>query len=268
MKYIFLASFVLLLGAGVVTTVTEPDLRSDVPVLYWVTDRNPARIEQVAGFHRWLIDNGHVTEDGGPILELRLDTASRDPSKQIIQSIAGVAGDIMDCDIGQMHALGVLEDVTDDAARLGFGVDQTFAALEPALTRDGRQFGFPCNVGLISMWANPATFAAVDLDPPGREWTIEEFERLGREYVSRANTPGERQTHFFTNSVLGWSGRQFVITLHRSQGLSIFNETLTAATTDDPRYAHVLAKFRQWTYEDNLMPTAAEASSLAVESGY
>ncbi|MEM6391489.1 MAG: extracellular solute-binding protein [Planctomycetota bacterium] len=268
MKYIFLASFLLLLGAGVVTTVTEPDLRSDVPVLYWVTDRNPARIAQVAGFHEWLVERGHVTEDGKPMLELRLDTASRDPSKQIIQSIAGVAGDIMDCDVGQMHALGVLEDVTDDAARLGFGVDQTYPALEPALTRNGRQYGFPCNVGILSMWSNPATFAAVGLEPPAREWSIEEFERLGKEYVRRANEPGERQTHFFVSSMLSWSGPRFMITLHRAKGLSIFNETLTAATTDDPRYAWVLSKCRQWTYEDNIMPTAAEASSLAVESGY
>ncbi|MEM1208253.1 MAG: extracellular solute-binding protein [Planctomycetota bacterium] len=268
MKYIFLASFLLLLGAGVVTTVTEPDLRSDVPVLYWVTDRNPARIAQVDGFHDWLIEQGHVTDDGRPMLELRLDTASRDPSKQIVQSIAGVAGDIMDCDIGQMHALGVLEDVTDDAARLGFGVDQTYPALEPALTREGRQYGFPCNVGIISLWSNPATFAAVGLEPPAREWSVDEFERLGRAYVTRANEPGERQTRFFINSALSWSGRQFVITMHRAEGLSIFNETLTAATTDDPRYAWVLSKLRQWTYEDNIMPTAAEASSLAVESGY
>ncbi|MEM0913295.1 MAG: extracellular solute-binding protein [Planctomycetota bacterium] len=268
MKYIFLASFLVLLGAGVVTTVTEPDLRSDVPVLYWVTDRNPARIAQVEGFHDWLVEHGHVTEDGRPILELRLDTASSDASKKVIQSIAGVAGDIMDCDIGQMHALGVLEDVTDQAARLGFGIDQTYPALEPSLTRDGRQYGFPCNVGILSMWSNPATFAAVGLEPPGREWSVEEFERLGREYVKRANEPGERQTHFFVNSMLSWSGPRFVIMLHRSKGLSIFNETLTAATTDDPRYAWVLSKCRQWTYEDNIMPTAAEASSLTVQSGY
>lgn len=268
MKYVFLIGFLVLVAAGAATVMTEPSLRSDVPVLYWVTDRNPARVQQVERFHQWLIDQGHVTEDGEPVMELRLDTASRDPSKQIIQSVAGVAGDIMDCDIAQMHSLGVLEDVTEAAERLGFGLDQTYPALAPLLTIDGRQYGFPCNVGTMAMWSNPEAFAAVGLEPPGREWTVESFEALGREFVKRANEPGQRQTVFFCNSLADWKGSRLVNTLHRSQGLSVFNETMTAATVDDPRYVWVLGKLWQWTYVDHLVPTAAEASSFATQSGY
>lgn len=268
MKYVFAICFVVLVAAGGAITLTEPDLSSDVPVLYWVTDSNPARIWQVEEFHEWLKERGHVTADGKPTMELRLDTASRDGSKQLIQSVAGVAGDIMDCDIREMHSLGVLADVTERAERLGFGTDKTYPALDPVLRLDGRQYGFPCNVAIISMWSNPATFLELGLEPPGREWTIDEFEALGREFVKRANPPGQRQTVFFCNSVTSWQGTRMLITMHRSLGLSMFNETMTAATTDDPRYAWVLAKVRQWTYEDNLMPTAAEESSFASEAGY
>ncbi len=268
MKYIFLASFCVLVAAGWGLVLTEPNLQSDVPVLYWVTDSNPARIRQVETFHRWLRANGHVTAEGKPLLELRLDMASRDPAKQIIQSVAGVAGDIMDCDLGQMQALGVLADVTDHAGKLGFGVDQTYPALAPVLIRAGRQYGFPCNVAILSLWSNPATFAAVGLNPPGRDWTVEQFEELGREFVKRANKPGERQTVFFCNSLATWQGGRMLMSLHRSRGLSIFNETMTAATTNDPRYAWVLQKVRQWTHEDHLIPTAAEEASFATQSGY
>lgn len=268
MKYVFLIGFLVLVAMGTATVLTEPSLRSEVPVLYWVTDRNTARVQQVERFHEWLVEEGHVTADGEAVMELRLDTASRDPSKQIIQSVAGVAGDIMDCDIGQMHSLGVLKDVTEEAQRLGFGLDQTYAALSPLLTREGRQYGFPCNVGTMAMWSNPATFAAVGLEPPGREWTVESFETLGREFVKRANKPGQRQTVFFCNSLADWKGSRLVTSLHRARGLSVFNETMTASTVNDPRFVWVLGKLWQWTYEDHLVPTAAEASSFATQSGY
>ena len=49
MKYVFLLCLLALVLMGTVTVMTEPDLRSEVPVIYWVTDRNPARIQQVVG---------------------------------------------------------------------------------------------------------------------------------------------------------------------------------------------------------------------------
>lgn len=270
MKWIFAAALVLLIAAGAATTLTEPDLRSDVPVLYWVTDRNPARLEQVDLFHQWLIDEGHTTAEGIPKLELRLDIATRDPtnSKKIIQSVAGVAGDLMDCDIGQMHTLGVLRDVTGDATELNFGLDQTYPALGPMLTRDGRQYGFPCNIDINSIWSNVKTFEKLGMDPPPRNWSVEQFEAIGREFVKRANTPGQRQTAFFMNTLGDWQGRWMFIAMIRSRGVSLFNETMTASTADDPRVAAMLGKFYQWTYIDHLMPTGAEVSSLSSAAGY
>lgn len=270
MKWVFVAALIMLVVAGSVTVLTEPDLRTDVPVIYWVTDRNPARLEQVELFHQWLIDEGHTTAEGTPVAELRLDIAERDPtnSKKIIQSVAGVAADIMDCDIGQMHALGVLRDVTEDAERLNFGVDQTYAALDPVLTRDGRQYGFPCNVGVNSMWANVETFKKYELELPPLHWTVEEFETIGREFVVKANPPGQREPVFFVGNLGDWQGRYLMISLIRSKGLSVFNETMTAAAVDDPRMAEILGKFRQWTYEEHLAPTGAEVSSFSSQAGY
>src|ERR1700712_2817554 len=62
MKTVFAVIAVLLCAAAAGTYISYPDVRSEVPVLYWVTDINPAREEQIAGFHRWLITTGHGEE--------------------------------------------------------------------------------------------------------------------------------------------------------------------------------------------------------------
>ena len=53
MKRLFLICFLSLATAGMITRLTEPDMGSEVPVIYWATDANPARIEQVDKFHKW-----------------------------------------------------------------------------------------------------------------------------------------------------------------------------------------------------------------------
>ena len=72
MRKLTLDSFLVLAGAGAATLLTEPDMASDVPVIYWSTDPNPARIKQVDQFHEWLVESGHTTMDGRPNVELRL----------------------------------------------------------------------------------------------------------------------------------------------------------------------------------------------------
>ena len=269
MKYLFLIVLLILVSAGAVTIMTEPDLRSDVPVIYWATDLSSARFRQADLFHLWLIDQGHVTPEGKPIVELRLDLIGRaDNSKKLVQSVAGVASDVMDCSIGQMHALGVLEDVTEEARALGFDTSQTYTALEPELVRDGRQYGFPCNVSIICFFINTDRFKALGIKPPPAEWDYETFERIGREFVSKANLPGERQTVFFCDSATGWRAYVFMLNMIRSQGLSVFNETMTRCTLDDPRFAEALGRLRQWVYDDHLMPSAAEEASISAESGF
>ena len=43
MRKLTLVSFLVLAGAGAATLLTEPDMASDVPVIYWSTDPNPAK---------------------------------------------------------------------------------------------------------------------------------------------------------------------------------------------------------------------------------
>lgn len=269
MKHLFLIVFVLLVGMGFATVLTEPDLASEVPVIYWVTDANPARYEQIDLFHQWLIDNGHVTEDGKPIVELRLDTASSDATKKVVQSVAGVAGDIMDCDLARMHDLGVLEDVTEAARAMGFDPSVTYPGVQALLEFDGRQYGFPCNIGTNVLWANVDTFKQYGIELPPLQMDADDFERIGRAYVAEANADNPSKRRFFCESLAGWQSNGMLQTMLRSSGQSFLNETLTECRLDrDARFLDVLDRFYRWTYVDNLTPTAAQESSFTSEAGY
>jgi|TARA_B100000809_G_scaffold149400_1_gene146914 multiple sugar transport system substrate-binding protein len=254
----------VLAAAGTGTWLTEPDMSSDVPVIYWATDPNPARIEQVAEFHQWLVDHGHTTPAGKPRAELRLETVNAD-RKGVIQGVSGVAADIMDCSVPWYQSIGLLADVTEEAERYGFGIDHTYAALEPLLTVDGRQYGFPCNVYVMALWSNLDTFEKLGMEPPPTHWDWDTFERIGKEFVARANPPGERQTVFFMNK---FEHPYMIRAMHRSVGVSDFNETMTRSGLDHEGYAETLARVYKWTYVDHIAASAAEESAFSTESGY
>jgi len=265
MKLLLPAVFAVLAVASVATWLTMPGAASDVPVILWVTDKNPARDRQVDIFHDWLVEQGYTTEDGTKAVELRLDMGNAEQTKKIIHSVSGVAGDLMDQfnggNIRLLQAMGVLRPVDDAAAELGFGLDATYPALEPELFVDGRQYAFPANVVAHMLWVNPATFREVGMRPPPARWTVEEFERIGERWVERANAGRPRRDRFFVESLSPE-------TLHRSMGLSRFNETMTATNYTDPRYADALRLLYRWTYELHLMPSASEQSAFATEAGY
>ena len=244
------------------TYLSYPDLGSDVPVLYWVTDDNPARGRQIAVFEQWMVDHGHVNATGEPLCRLRVDAANYDPSKKIIQGISGVADDIWDIwGLRYYQSIGLLEDETPYAEKMGFDPSHTFPAIEPDITADGRQYAFPCNVTVDLLWVNVELFRKAGLPPPPKQWTFDEFERIGKALVDKLNGPGQHERIFFCMSL-------DLIPMMRSEGLSLFNETLTQCTLKDPRFVDVLHRYYKWTYQDRLLPSLADQQSFAVRQGY
>lgn len=260
MKYLFMCIFALLACASVATWHMLPASQFDVPVIYWVTDPNPARVEQVAIFQRWL-----KKDPSRPEMQVLLDAANSRTEKKVIQGVSGVAGDTMDIGGGAgmryFNAIGLIEPVTKYAQKYGYGLDTTYEAIRPELAQDGEQYLYPCNVYAQVFWVDRALFEDIGMTPPPMTWDFETFERIGKEYVAKANPAGERQLKFMVNTI-------DTDLLHRSMGLAKFNETLTQCQLNDERYVKALKLKYKWMYEDHITPTAAEASGFDVESGY
>jgi multiple sugar transport system substrate-binding protein len=258
MKYGFLFGFLALtiisLGYGLMTS----ERSEGRPVLYWVTDANPARTEQVKLFEQWLKEHHY------PDIDLRLDSANSDSTKKLIQGVSGVGDDIIDLDTNNMplfRAVGILQDLTVPAEKLGFDPTHTWAAVRPLIVVDDRQFSFPCNVSVAAYWINKVTFERYGIPIPPRRWSLDQFESIGKQFVDAANPPGRQRTIFFANQVS-------TLLVQRSLGLDTFNETLTRCMLDDPRAARTLEFVRKWMYVDRIIPTDADMASFATQAGY
>ena len=261
MKYIFLGTFLLLVVASLGTYWSQPDLKSSKPVLYWVTDANPARKLQIDLFHQWLARH---RDQGYPDFELRVDSANRDGPKRIIQGVSGVGGDIMDLNASElpyMQNIGLFEDVTAEAKRLGFSPDKTYPATGEMLWYKEKQYAFPCNVTLACFFVNVETFKKYGIAEPPEEWTFDQFEKTGTEFVTKANPPGELRKVFFVDMIEP-------LILLRSVGLDPFNETMTRYQLDDPRGAEVYTRLNHWRNDLHLLPTRDDIASFSSSSGY
>ena len=287
MKYVFLVAFIVLVGLSIGVYKSFPTQQSEVPVIYWVTDPNPARNLQIEGFHKWMIDQGRFIEkdaatyeprpemiengayqilpDGrGALCEvlLKLDVANNDTTKKLIQSVSGVGGDIMD--LGPLHRfadIGFLEDLTEDAQEMGFGLDKTYPAIAPDLQSKGKQYAFPCNVYVNMYWVNLDTFKKFGVEVPDPQWTIEDFERIGKEFDAKANKPDEPRKHF----LMPYINNRILL---RSLGGSMYNETYTRSNLDKGEFAETMRLIYKWTYVDHIIPSKAEQASFDTAGGY
>ena len=196
-----------------------------------------------------------------PAFELRIDISAGGTRKRMSQGVSGVASTILPPYAPNIHYLqeiGMMADVTEDARRLGFTLDKTYEALAPIMFVDGRQYTFPSNVTSLSYMVNLSVFEKAGMDPPPKRWTIEDFERIGKELVAKAND-GPRQEVFLADKMPPFFFRVF--------GVSAFNETMTRCTLDQPEVVRSLELQYKWTHVDHLLPTAAEVSSFEVEGG-
>jgi multiple sugar transport system substrate-binding protein len=260
LKRVFLICLGVLTAASAALYWTLPDQTSKVPVLYWITQVDPVKLETIALFKAWLHDQGL------PPVEVRIDNVNQDPTKKLAQGLAGVGADIFDIYIFETELFsesGMLMDVTETAHAGGFGPEATYPALYGDIVVNGRQFGFPRNAGGNMIWINQDTFARYGVPEPSAHWTWDEFEQLGRKLVTAANPPGTRQRVYFIQGFQTLSP----MLLRRGLGLEIFNETMTRCTLDDPRNAEVMRRLYRWVVELHLIPTLAEQRAMTADAG-
>lgn len=249
--------FIIILAALALATAalhwTVPGRSSDRPVIYWVTQDDENKRAVVDTFRQWRQDVGL------PPVDLRIDNSNQDPTKKLVQGLSGVGADIFDLyghEMDLFAATGMIEDVTEDAVRMGFSPAATYPNLKNDLVINGRQYAFPRNAGVSLLWINRATFEKYGVPEPPYRWTMDEFEELGKKFVAAANPPGTRQRIYFANLL----SRDV---MRRGLGLANYNETGTRCTLDDPRNTEVLARYRKWVVEDRILPSKEENAAMS-----
>ncbi len=257
MRVLFVVLLSLLLVGSVVTYLSLPETQRKPRVLYWVVDGVPARKHQAEVFEKWMIDNGY------PAVDLRIEV-SKSYKVNVVQGVSGVAGDILDCYQGEIdlyQSIGLLEDVTEIAQEMGFDVSHTYPGIQSAMMVDGRQYGFPRNVGAGMFWVNVKAFEKVGLPIPPETWTFDEFERVGKAYVEHSNIPGEFQSVYLTQNLRPGIRNIFL----RSMGVDIYNETMTSSSLERPEAEELYERFYRWTKDLKILAT--KESSAALSSG-
>lgn len=248
MKYLLLIIFVILCVASVGNHLSRPEVRAEVPILYWVTDSHEARIRNLEKFHAWLKENNY------PEFEVRIDNASNDVSKKLMQGVSGVGADLIHLARDEawfLSGTGMLEDLTPYAKKHGFEPKVLWERARSNLIIDGEQVGFPRSISIQIYYVNEDLLGRHGIEELPEFWTLEDFERIGKQFVAAANRPGDRQEVFFADAINDQG-------IRRSLGVSLFNETMTESVLDDPRNVKVFHLFNKWTNEDHILPTQAD----------
>jgi ABC-type glycerol-3-phosphate transport system substrate-binding protein len=253
MKYILLSLLGVLILATVVDRISRRPDNADQPVLYWVTDTSAARQAEVELFYAWLEEKGY------PQFEIRLDSTNKDVSKKLIQGVSGVGADLISMardEAWLLQATGMMQDLLPLATKHGFTVDKTWPAISDQFLIDDQQVGFPRGSPVQAYLVNLELLEKLDQPIPSQRWTIEEFEAAGKAFMAAANTGDSRQKVFFCDLVN-------ILTLRRSMGRSMYNETMTRCTLNNTEGARALGLLYQWIYEDRILPTQADLDFFA-----
>ena len=281
MKKLFLGILLLLVAAAFYTMLTATDRASEVPVITWRTDTNPQREEQIMLFREWLVRTGHIQKDkdGKPVLYTQeeadalnahygvkpgephsvkagdkkpngnvvAETASNQST--LIQAVSGMAGDIVDtAEVLGYQQMGVGVPLTEDANKNGYGLNTTYPGMAGLLVgMDGEQYAYPCNGSSATVWINMDTLNRFGVKEIPEDWTPEDFERIGKEYVMRANEGLQRQEYFFTQSLDSGAGVSLLTNIVRSKGYDLYNETLTRCVADNDIFKKYIKLFYKWT---------------------
>lgn len=227
---------------------------AEVPTLVWSTDDNPARPLQCALFRRW-----HLREYGEPI-DIITDPSNRDITKAIVQCVAGAGPDVIEAygpaQLQQIVATGLAYDVTEQARQRDFGVDRVFRTAVPSISIDGRQYGFPCNIGYTVLFYHRDLFRRAGIGEPPRTWSFAELAGV----CDRLVESGVVERPFVYVNFTPWD-----MTL--SLGIDFVGEDLVASRFDRPESVAALQTYVDLVYERKISPTPAEAASKATSGG-
>ncbi len=250
--FLFLA---VVLYAIAEVTLDRPG-RGELVPLRWATDPNPARKMQTAGFARL-----------NPGLKVVVDPGlGGDQTKLIVQCATGTGPDIIDIGEASMATLveaGVLLDLTPYAAEMGFGPDQTYRAIKPALLVEGKQYRFPCNVWANAVIYNKRIFDDHSVPYPKPDWTYEDFIETGKQLFKNPSKSGE--AHF---AVANWYGLWFVQDLLIGHGARLFSPDGLRSALDSPEAIAAMQLYHDLMFVHRVVPTVAQLAMVSSQGGW
>jgi multiple sugar transport system substrate-binding protein len=249
------AFFGLLLASGIMwATQPETGHKGKIPLL-WTSDDNPLRKDQMALFNR-----EHPSDD------LEIDPMNQGIEKVIVQSLAGVGPDLIDCrDANQLAAYvkaGIAWDVTDELAKQGVDVNtQVWSCTVPLCVQEGRVYGVPTNAAANAIWINKDAFAAANIPVPKAGWTWAQFIPLAQKLTLRDSEGHPKQFGFLLD---WWNERHFAATF----GGKLFTPDGTRCTLDSPGNVAALQLMHDLVYKYKVTPSPVEESGMASAGGW
>lgn len=255
MRIFFTLTAVLLLGLSYLSwRMAPPPPGGKRTTLVWATDNNPTRVEQVALFNKL-----------NPDLYLMIDPANAEQQKVIVQSMGGVGPDIFDSygefTLSVYVNSGIALDLTDRLAKKGIVVDDLiWPTGKPSCIRDGRTYGFPCNVNANAIWFNKDLFDAEGVPYPKPGCTWDELIATAKRMTKR-NTAG-KPVRFGFYMDFDWNS---MLVQHGGRS---FNADGTRCTLDTPEARDAFQLAHDLIYKHNVSPSPVQAASIASQGGY
>lgn len=231
--------------------------------LVWTTDANPQREAQVDKFNEL-----------NPDCQLRIDPDNSGVMKNMVQCSSGMGPDI----IGHVHfstfqtyfEAGVLEDVTEEAKKNGFGLDTLHPKVKklvvmktvmPDGTYVDRQYVYPCNVYNSFIIYNKNVFDKYGVPYPPEDLTWDQYIKLAKKLTKYENEDSKVPTIF------GAAGVQDTIIIWE-KGADFLNKDGTRSTLDDPKFVDAMVFFHDLYYKYGVEPTKEQTAGTTSQGGW
>lgn len=254
MKRLFLITFIVLCLLSIAAVATKPKREYGGRLrLILTTDDNPARQEQIAIFDRMFAN-----------LKLTIDPTNNDQSKIIVQTMAGIGPDIIDCYTRQQlhtyYQAGILADVTEMAEEAGVTPEISWPAARENMFIEGRQYGFVTNPGPWVVFYNKDIFDKCGVPYPDGDWDWDEFVDVAKRLTIKE--PGSRR-----NQTYGVMGYDLMEAIWQNGG-SFFSEDGTRCTLDSPEAIGAAQWLMDLEFKHKCAPSPSEEQAMAAAGGW
>lgn len=202
-----------------------------------------------------------------PAHRIEVTVDSGDTAKLIIQCVHGVGPDIIDMYDNQSMAsnveAGILLDLTDDANRMGFGVNDTYPAIRDALMIDGRQYRFPCNVWANTVIYNKDIFRICGVPEPDENWDFDQFVAAAVKIRDYRGPNGQKYI-----PIANWYNLWMFEDLLIGSGGSFFHDQGLRSALNAPPSLQAAQTYQDMMYRYRIIPTPAEATTMSGQGGW